>query len=273
LAGKAIFHAYCVNNTRITLRDTQLQIHQNYSKWHFLPHLWLSINLGINNALLFRGRNAHTNWPVRLIGARRMVRKTFFRNQGGMCAIMKPPKIATQTCFTCILIAMTTVCFPVKGGMGPTTIHLATNHTSLSFQTFALQFTNAVAADAESDTLAVLQANGQVSDTTGDESMIVPVYLSDAISISCGAVVGMALRSNGTAVVWGAMKTARPICPKASRMWLPLLPDGRRPSRFKAMARWQAGANLRPCRPAFQTWPGQQNLWVNSLGSGSFPKL
>jgi len=40
LAGEAIFHAYCVNNTRITLRDTRLQIHLNFAQWLFLPHLW-----------------------------------------------------------------------------------------------------------------------------------------------------------------------------------------------------------------------------------------
>jgi hypothetical protein len=39
---------------------------------------------------------------------------------------MKPPKIATQTCFACVLIVMTTAGFPAKGGMGPTTIYLST---------------------------------------------------------------------------------------------------------------------------------------------------
>jgi hypothetical protein len=121
---------------------------------------------------------------------------------------------ATKTCFACVLIVISAVAFPVSGGTAPSTINLSTNWIPSSFQTFALQFTNAVAADAESDTLVVLQANGQVADTTGYKPMAVPSGLSNIIALSCGFAVNMALRSNGTAIAWGDNEFGQTNMPK-----------------------------------------------------------
>jgi hypothetical protein len=110
---------------------------------------------------------------------------------------------ATRTCFACAVIVIMTAGFPVEGGAAPSTINLSLSWDIPSFQTFALQFTNAVAADAESDTLVVLQANGQVTDTEGFAPLDVPPGLSNVIALSCGFAVNMALRSDGTAIAWG----------------------------------------------------------------------
>jgi len=121
---------------------------------------------------------------------------------------MRSPKIAIQKkawnlCRTSFVVALIMACLPAKCVAAPSTIHLSTYAWESDWPSLALQITNAVAADAESDTLVVLQSNGQVTNTMGYAPLDVPSGLSDVIALSCGFAVNLALRSDGTALAWG----------------------------------------------------------------------
>lgn len=100
-----------------------------------------------------------------------------------------------------VLIVIAAAVAPANGDGGTSTINFPLDYASDSYTAFALQFTNAIAADAESDTLVILQANGQVTNTTG--WVDAPPGLSNVTSLACGFAVCMALRNDGTFVAWG----------------------------------------------------------------------
>ncbi len=125
----------------------------------------------------------------------------------------KTPRFC-QTFFARVFLFVATVFNGAAAFAIPSVVHLSTNWPIASDQAFVLQFTNAVAADAESDTVIVLLATGQVVASTGFAPMDVPAGLSNVVGLSCGFGVNEALKSDGTIFAWGGNEFGQDNIPK-----------------------------------------------------------
>ncbi|MGA2176798.1 MAG: hypothetical protein ABSH38_17615 [Verrucomicrobiota bacterium] len=73
-----------------------------------------------------------------------------------------------------------------------------------SGESFALQFTNVIAANAGSDTVVLLLSNGRVTNMANNPPLAAPSTLTNVAAISTDdTYYCMALTSNGTVSVWG----------------------------------------------------------------------